>query len=154
MPRPAAPHRAPAPAVAADAPPQPVDASMTRSGLFDAPPETDGQFNPNMSGEFSTIDMVNRLEPVGFRWIESSPAEQEFLGWTLAELRQKSFLDVVHPGRSRACRADPARSARAGRGAGLDRASAHGRTASCAPSRSTSGLATGRPPPSATFAAI
>ena len=40
----------------------------------------DGQFDPNMSGDFSTIDMVNRLEPVGFRWIESSPAEQEFLG--------------------------------------------------------------------------
>jgi PAS domain S-box-containing protein len=70
---------------------------MTRSGLFDAPPESDGQLNPNMSGDFSTIDMVNRLDPVEFRWIESSPAEQDFLGWTLAELRQKSFLDVVHP---------------------------------------------------------
>ena len=64
------------------------------------PPESYGfaiQTTTNMSGDYSTIDMVNRLEPVGFRWIESSPAEQEFLGWTLAELRQKSFLDIVHP---------------------------------------------------------
>ena len=41
--------------------------------------------------------MVNRLEPVGWRWLESSPAEQEFLGWTLPDLRARSFLDVVHP---------------------------------------------------------
>ena len=72
-------------------------ASMTRSGLFDAPPEGPGHLNPNMSGEFSTVDMVNRLEPSRFRWRESSPAEQEFLGWTIAELREKSFLDVVRP---------------------------------------------------------
>jgi PAS domain S-box-containing protein len=78
-------------------PPPPSTASMTRSGLYDAPPETDGQSNPNMSGDFSTIDMVNRLEPVRFHWNESSPAEQEFLGWNLAELRQKSFLDIVLP---------------------------------------------------------
>jgi PAS domain S-box-containing protein len=78
-------------------PPLRSTASMTRSGLFDAPPEPGGQINPNMSGDFSTIDMVNRLDPVEFRWIESSPAEQDFLGWTLAELRQKSFLDIVHP---------------------------------------------------------
>jgi PAS domain S-box-containing protein len=80
-----------------DRPPPRSTASMTRSGLFDGPPESDGALNPNMSGDFSTIDMVNRLDPVGFRWIESSPAEQDFLGWTLAELRQKSFLDIVHP---------------------------------------------------------
>jgi PAS domain S-box-containing protein len=49
-----------------------------------------------MSGEYSTTDMVNRLEPVGFRWMESSIAEQQFLGWTTAELRQKSFLDILH----------------------------------------------------------
>ena len=40
--------------------------------------------------------MVNRLDPVGFHWIESSPAEQIFLGWTIAELREKSFLEIVH----------------------------------------------------------
>ena len=50
-----------------------------------------------MSGDYSTADMVNRLEPVGFRWIESSTAEQILLGWTVEELRQKSFLEVVHP---------------------------------------------------------
>ncbi|MGP0068116.1 MAG: sensor histidine kinase [Isosphaeraceae bacterium] len=56
-----------------------------------------GPFDPQMSGNYSTIDMVNRLEPVGWHWIESSPAEQGFLGWTLAELRKKSFIDIVHP---------------------------------------------------------
>jgi PAS domain S-box-containing protein len=71
---------------------------MTRSGLFDAPPVVlAGHFDPQMSGDYSTIDMVNRLEPVGWLWIESSPAEQEFLGWTLADLRKKSFIDIVHP---------------------------------------------------------
>jgi PAS domain S-box-containing protein len=71
---------------------------MTRSGLFDSSQVVlAGPFDPQMSGDFSTIDMVNRLEPVGWRWIESSPAEQEFLGWTLADLRKKSFIDIIHP---------------------------------------------------------
>lgn len=79
-------------------PPPLSTASLTRSGLFDSPPqEASRQIDPNMSGDFSTIDMVNRLEPVGFHWMESSPAEQDFLGWTLTELRAKSFLDVLHP---------------------------------------------------------
>ncbi len=75
----------------------PSSASLTRSGLYDSPQDSDGQLSANMSGDFSTIDMVNRLEPVAFHWIESSPAEQDFLGWTLTELRDKSFLDVIHP---------------------------------------------------------
>ena len=54
--------------------------------------------DPSMSGNYSTADMVNRLEPIGFRWIESSTAEQILLGWTVEELRQRSFLEVVHPG--------------------------------------------------------
>ena len=71
---------------------------MTRSGLFDAPQVVpEGSFDPRMSGNYSKIDMVNRLEPSGWHWIESSPAEQEFLGWTIADLRTKSFLDIVHP---------------------------------------------------------
>ncbi len=71
---------------------------MTRSGLFDSPSlASDLPFDPQLSGNYSTIDMVNRLEPVGWHWIESSPAEQEFLGWTLADLRSKSFIDIVHP---------------------------------------------------------
>src|SRR5262249_1635004 len=52
---------------------------------------------PHDSGEFPTTDMVSRLEPQQLRWVESSPAEQRFLGWPVAELREKSFLDVVHP---------------------------------------------------------
>ncbi|ODT98528.1 MAG: hypothetical protein ABS79_05710 [Planctomycetes bacterium SCN 63-9] len=55
-----------------------------------------GEFNLAHSSDYSTVDMVNRLDPVHFIWIESSIAEQEFLGWTLAELRGKSFLDIVH----------------------------------------------------------
>ncbi|GAC1473675.1 MAG: hypothetical protein NVSMB9_22730 [Isosphaeraceae bacterium] len=50
-----------------------------------------------LSVAFSTADMVNRLEPRLLRWLESSPAEQVFLGWKLPELRQKSFLEIVHP---------------------------------------------------------
>jgi PAS domain S-box-containing protein len=71
---------------------------LTRSGLFDAPSgNLTGWQGVQLTGEYSTTDMVNRLEPVGWHWLESSPAEQEFLGWTLAELRAKSFLDIVHP---------------------------------------------------------
>jgi len=73
------------------------NASLTRSGLFDAPPQSQDGGDPNLSGDYSTLDMVNRLEPLGLHWIESSQAEQSFLGWTLTELRQRSFLDVIHP---------------------------------------------------------
>jgi len=73
------------------------ESSLTRSGLFDAPPrDQDPHFDPLASGDYATTDMVNRLEPAGLHWIESSPAEQDLLGWTLTELRQKSFLDVLH----------------------------------------------------------
>jgi PAS domain S-box-containing protein len=76
----------------------PSTPSLTFSGLYDAPPGEHGSpSDPKLSGDYSTADMVNRLEPVGFHWIESSPAEQTFLGWPLSELRQRSFLDVLHP---------------------------------------------------------
>jgi PAS domain S-box-containing protein len=80
----------------------PSQASLTRSGLFDAPPSArdarpERTSDPTMSGDYSMADMVNRLEPVGFRWIESSTAEQVLLGWDIQELRQKSFLDILHP---------------------------------------------------------
>ena len=80
----------------ADADPHPIapGAFLTRSGLFDAPPTATGT---QLSGDYSTTDMVNRLEPTSWRWIESSPAEQEFLGWNLIELRTKSFLEIVAP---------------------------------------------------------
>jgi PAS domain S-box-containing protein len=74
--------------------------AMTRSGLFDPPSDvftTAEAVDPTQSSEFSTTDMINRLEPRGFRWIESSPAEQQFLGWDLGVLRGKSFLEIVHP---------------------------------------------------------
>ncbi len=72
--------------------------SMTRSGLYDSPPApADGGLNLNGSGDFSTTDMINRLEPENLRWLESSPAEQEFLGLSLAQLRRMSFLDIIHP---------------------------------------------------------
>jgi PAS domain S-box-containing protein len=71
--------------------------SLTRSGLFDAPSAPSKSGDAMLSGNYSTLDMVNRLEPLGYHWIESSQAEQSFLGWTLAELRRKSFLDVIHP---------------------------------------------------------
>src|SRR5437764_12346071 len=41
--------------------------------------------------------MVNRLEPKLFRWVESSTAEQQFLGWGFRALREESFLEIVHP---------------------------------------------------------
>ncbi len=83
---------------APQSPPSP--ALLTRSGLFDAPPVrepcAEPVTDPAASGEYSTADMVNRLEPVGFHWLESTTAEQVFLGWTLEELRKKSFLDALH----------------------------------------------------------
>jgi PAS domain S-box-containing protein len=92
----------PASRSSSDAQSIPSQASMTRSGLFDAPPArgdgSEHNDDPSMSGDYSMADMVNRLEPIGFRWIESSTAEQILLGWTVDELRQRSFLEVVHPG--------------------------------------------------------
>ncbi len=73
-------------------------AALTRSGLYEAPsPQPEGDDNPNLSGNYSTADMVNRLDPVSFQWLESSAAEQFFLGYSLAELRRRSFLDILYP---------------------------------------------------------
>jgi PAS domain S-box-containing protein len=73
-----------------------AESALTKSGLHDAPAASQ-RVDPHASGDYSTIDMVNRLEPAGLVWIESSPAEQEFLGWSIAELRQKSFIDILLP---------------------------------------------------------
>lgn len=82
----------------ADPQPPAQEALMTRSGLFASPAAAGTTVaSLQLSGDYSTTDMVNRLAPETWRWIESSPAEQEFLGWTLPELREKSFLDIVHP---------------------------------------------------------
>src|SRR5262249_8154651 len=73
-------------------------ATMTHSGLFESPPlsNTDS-WDTHTSGDFSTTEMVCRLEPTQLRFIESSLVVQEFLGWSNPQLRKKSFLDVVHP---------------------------------------------------------
>lgn len=71
--------------------------SLTRSSILSSMPNIPDGFDPSQSGEFSSTDMVSRLEPKSFRWLESSPAEQEFLGWNLRQLREKSFLEIVHP---------------------------------------------------------
>lgn len=77
---------------------QPEEDSVTGSGFYDAPSGLGPVSDAGMvTGEFSIIDMVNRLEPGRFQWIDSSLAEQEFLGFTLGELKKKSFLDVVPP---------------------------------------------------------
>ncbi len=65
---------------------------MTRSGMYDIPPGLDG----DSATGIGSVDLVNRLEPKTLRWLESSSAEQEFLGWSLSELRDKTFLEVVH----------------------------------------------------------
>jgi PAS domain S-box-containing protein len=80
-------------------PPSPAqtgEAALTRSGLYDSPdPLTPDSTDGLSSGTFSIVDMVSRLDPEHFRWIHSSLAEQQFLGWSLAELEQMSFLDIV-----------------------------------------------------------
>lgn len=72
--------------------------ALTRSGLFDSRPVCETSSDPLASQEFSfaTADMIARLEPHRFRWVGSSPAEQEFLGWPLSRLRTMSFLEIVH----------------------------------------------------------
>ena len=49
------------------------------------------------SAEFATGEMICRLEPRSLRWIGASPAAVGFLGWSIEELRIKSFLEIVHP---------------------------------------------------------
>ncbi len=72
--------------------------TMTRSGMLAAMPQLGVEGDDSgRTAELVTTDMVNRLEPGSLRWIDSSPAEQRFLGWDLATLRTRSFLDLLHP---------------------------------------------------------
>lgn len=72
--------------------------AMTKSGMYDPTSALDGLADDSIVvGEKSTSDMVNRLDPRTLHWIESSPAEQLFLGWSLKQLRDKSFLEIIHP---------------------------------------------------------
>ena len=68
------------------------DPRMTRSGSFEVPSPDPSSM---VSGEFSVLEMISRLDPKTLRWLESTPAEQAFLGWSLAELKVKSFLEIV-----------------------------------------------------------
>ena len=78
-------------------PPKVAGIPLTGSGMFEPlNVRVDPGFDPTSSGSFATVDMVNRLHPKSFRWLESSHAEQLFLGWSLDELRKKSFIDIVH----------------------------------------------------------
>ncbi len=69
---------------------------MTHSGLYASPPPDRTDPDASLFGTVQSHEMINRLEPRRLRWLESSPAEQAFVGWKLSELRRKSFLDIVH----------------------------------------------------------
>ena len=71
--------------------------ALTRSGLFESGTDREAPIDPTASGQFTTRDMINRLDPRDLRWLDSSPAEQEFLGWPLEALRAMAFPDIVHP---------------------------------------------------------
>jgi len=71
--------------------------SLTRSALLASITNSSENLDVTRSGDFSTTEMVCRLDSRTFHWLESSPAEQEFLGWNIEELRQMSFLEIVHP---------------------------------------------------------
>ncbi len=74
--------------------------SLTRSGLHDSTPlcTPPAEFLSTQSQEFPVVsDMIARLHPRTLRWLDSSVAEQEFLGWSVRELRGMSYLDIVHP---------------------------------------------------------
>ncbi|MBV8486892.1 MAG: PAS domain S-box protein [Planctomycetaceae bacterium] len=83
-------------AVADAVPKSPLADARTRSGLYDTPPAvSSGSNRAPIAADVLNVEMVSRLEPSRFYWIESSPAEQQFLGRSLDELRQRSFLDVI-----------------------------------------------------------
>jgi PAS domain S-box-containing protein len=70
---------------------------MTRSGLFELSGSGKAILDPMASGEFTTQDMICRLEPGSLRWLDASEAAEAFFGLLLRELREKSFLDFVQP---------------------------------------------------------
>lgn len=74
---------------------------LTRSGMSPCLLDT-GEFLVPADSTPSAIisqrhdEMINRLHPVTFAWLDSSPAEQRFLGYPLEQLKAHSFLEVVH----------------------------------------------------------
>ena len=71
-------------------------AAMTKSAMLAALPDAATPPDGHASGEFFTADMVSRLEPKNFRWLEATDATQEFLGWKIEQLRKFSLLDILH----------------------------------------------------------
>jgi PAS domain S-box-containing protein len=69
----------------------------TRSGLFNPSSGRAVPIDPMASGEFTSQDMICRLEPNTLRWLDASEAAESFFGWPLRDLRAKSFLDVTEP---------------------------------------------------------
>jgi len=65
-------------------------APMLWSGAFEGP---DG-YDRGIAGA-EVAEMVSRLDLKTLRWIESSQAEQAFLGWNLAQLKEMSFFDII-----------------------------------------------------------
>ncbi len=71
---------------------------LTFSGVFESvEATTSSTITPSTSRAFAAAEVVCRLDPAGLRWIDPSPAEQAFLGWSREELRVKAFLDIVRP---------------------------------------------------------
>ena len=68
-------------------PPNPV---LSRSQISDTLVGADS--DPSPPGE-----MISRLDPRTLRWLESSVAEQDFLGWPLEQLRRMSLLEIIDP---------------------------------------------------------
>ena len=93
----------------------PLDARMTRSGSYE-PPTVES--STMASGEFSTLDMISRLDPKTLRWLDATQPVQDFLGWSPAELREKCFLDIVQ--------ADDRKLAKQQLRASLERGEGHG----------------------------
>ena len=79
-------------------PPLASTASMTRSGLFDAPPETERVSSTRTCRAISRPSTwsIGSSRP-GFTGSNRAPPNRSSWAGRSTELRQKSFLDVIHP---------------------------------------------------------
>jgi two-component system NtrC family sensor kinase len=69
------------------APGLPRDDTLSRSMLLPAPGR---QIVPR-------DEMLCRLEPSSLRWLHATEAVEDFLGQSIAQLRQRSFTEFLHP---------------------------------------------------------
>ena len=65
-------------------------AMLSRSMIIESPPVLEFETDDPEPGE-----MINRVELETLRWRDCSASVQAFLGWPLAQLRERSLLDVV-----------------------------------------------------------